>query len=145
MADGMRRHLVTLEREERNLEQAIDFCQTLKDREVRLDDLDAGELLEKMEELERAGTTFLNRQKDDTRPIRYAGAVAMALLMSAIMVGVIILMAWGFTVDPEDAPPLPLAAVLMALPGVVILGVILSLVQRIGEIRKGEEDDAKNY
>ena len=39
----------------------------------------------------------------------------------------------------------PLAAVLVALPVVVILGVVLALVQRIGEIRKGEEDDAKNY
>ncbi len=50
-------------------------------------------------------------------------------------------MAWGFTVEPE-APPLVLMAVLIALPGVVILGVLYALYQRIREIR-GEEDDAK--
>ena len=77
--------------------------------------------------------------------MRYAGAVAMALLMTVMMAGVIALMVWGFTVDPEEAPPLPLAVVLVALPGVVILGVLLALVQRIGEIQKGEEDDAKHY
>ena len=51
----------------------------------------------------------------------------------------------GFAADPADAPPLALAAVLVALPAVVILGVLLALFQRIKEIRKGEEDDAKNY
>ena len=44
-----------------------------------------------------------------------------------------------------DAPPLALLLVLVAIPGVIILGVLLALVQRIREIQKGEEDDAKNY
>ena len=35
--------------------------------------------------------------------------------------------------------------VLVAIPGVIILGVLLALFQRIKEIQKGEEDDAKNY
>ena len=34
--------------------------------------------------------------------------------------GAMALMAWGFTVEPEEAPPLVLMAVLIALPGVVI-------------------------
>lgn len=41
--------------------------------------------------------------------------------------------------------PLPLIVVLVALPAVVILGVLLALIQRIREIQRGEEDDAKNY
>ena len=145
VADGMRRHLVTLERERHSLEQSIQLCQSLKDREERLDALDAAALLEEMERLEEGGTTFQDKQKDDARPIRYAGAVAMALLMTALMAGIIALMVWAFTTDPEDAPPLPLMAVLVAFPGVIILGVLLALYQRIREIQKGEEDDAKNY
>ena len=42
LGDGMRRHLVTLERERKNLDQAVQFCQALKDREVRLDSLGRG-------------------------------------------------------------------------------------------------------
>ena len=38
-----------------------------------------------------------------------------------------------------------IVTVLVASPGVIILGVLLALFQRIKEIRKGEEDDAKNY
>ena len=145
VADGMRRHLVTLERERKSLEQSIQLCGSLKDREERLDALDAAALLEEMERLEQTGTTFQDKQKQDAKPGRYAGAVVMALLTTALMAALIVLMVWGFTVDPADAPPLALLLVLVAIPGVIILGVLLALVQRIREIQKGEEDDAKNY
>ena len=145
VADGMRRHLVTLERERKSLEQSIQLCGRLKDREERLDALDAAALLEEMERLEQTGTTFRDKQKQDAKPVRYAGAVVMALLTTALMAALIVLMVWAFTVDPADAPPLALLVVLVAIPGVIILGVLLALFQRIKEIRKGEEDDAKNY
>ncbi len=145
VADGMRRHLVTLERERKSLEQSIQLCGSLKDREERLDTLDAAALLEEMERLEQTGTTFQDKQKQDAKPVRYAGAVVMALLTTALMAALIVLMVWAFTVDPADAPPLALLLVLVAIPGVIILGVLLALVQRIREIQKGEEDDAKNY
>ncbi len=145
VGDGMRRHLVTLERERRSLEQSIRLCAGLQDREERLDALDAAALLEEMERLEQTGTTFQDMQKNDLRPARYAGAVVMALLTTGLMAALIALMVWGFAVDPAEAPPLALVAVLVAIPGVIILGVLLALFQRIKEIQKGEEDDAKNY
>ena len=145
VADGMRRHLVTLERERKSLEQSIQLCQSLKDREERLDSLDAAALLEEMDRLEQTGTTFQDKQKHDAKPVRYAGAVVMALLTTALMAALIVLMVWAFTVDPSDAPPLALLVVLVAIPGVIILGVLLALFQRIKEIQKGEEDDAKSY
>ena len=145
VADGMRRHLVTLERERKSLEQSIQLCGRLKDREERLDALDAAALLEEMDRLEQTGTTFQDKQKHDAKPVRYAGAVVMALLTTVLMAALIVLMVWAFTVDPSDAPPLALLVVLVAIPGVIILGVLLALFQRIKEIQKGEEDDAKNY
>ena len=145
VADGMRRHLVTLERDRKSLEQSIQLCQSLKDREERLEVLDAAALLEEMDRLEQTGTTFRDKQKQDARPVRYAGAVVMALLTTALMAALIVLMVWGFTVDPADTPPLALLLVLVAIPGVIILGVLLALFQRVKEIQRGEEDDAKNY
>ena len=38
-----------------------------------------------------------------------------------------------------------LLALLVAIPAAVILGVVVALVQRIHEIGRGEEDDAKKY
>ena len=145
VADGMRRHLVTLEREQRSLEQSMELCRKLKDREERLENLDAAGLLEQMEEMERAGTTFKDKQAGDTRTIRYVAPVIIALLTVLLMGGLIGLMLWGFTIDAEDAPPLPLIVVLAMIPGVIIPGVRLALYQRVKEIGKGEAEDAKQY
>ena len=54
------------------------------------------------------------------------------------MAALMALMIWGFTIDAEEAPPLPLVVVLVAIPGVIILGVLLALIQRVQEIEKGE-------
>ena len=54
-------------------------------------------------------------------------------------------MLWAFLAAPVEAPPLPLAVVFMAVPLLLIAGVLLALFQRIKEIEKGEVDDARNY
>ena len=105
----------------------------------------AAGLLEQMEEMERAGTTFKDKQAGDTRTIRYVAPVIIALLTVLLMGGLIGLMLWGFTIDAEDAPPLPLIVVLAMIPGVIIPGVLLALYQRVKEIGKGEAEDAKQY
>lgn len=145
VGDGMRRHLVTLERDRKNLEQSMELCRLLTQREERLDTLDAGALLERMEQMEREGATFLDRQTQDTRRRRYIAPVVIACVTVLLMAGLMALMIWGFAADVADAPPLPLIVVLVALPATVILGVLLALVQRVQEIGKGEVDDARKY
>ena len=145
VGDGMRRHLVTLERERRNLEESMALCRRLKEREEPLAALDAQTLLAEMETLEHQGATFLNRQKGDARRLRYVAPAAVTAVMVTLMAGLMALMLWGFTTDADQAPPLPLVAVLVAIPGVIILGVLLALIQRIREIEKGEIDDARKY
>ena len=145
VADGMRRHLVTLEREQRDLEQAMELCRGLKDSQVRLADLDAAALLAEMERLEQGGTTFQNKQMGDTKSTRYAASAAAALVIILLMAAFMALMAWGFLSNPASAPPWPVLVVFVGAPGLVIVGVLLALVQRIREIGKGEIDDAKHY
>ena len=124
VGDGMRRHLVTLERERQNL--------------------DAAALLEKMEEMEQSGTTFQNKQSQDIRT-RYVAPVVVTVLMVLLMLGLIWLFLWAFETDPAGAPPLPVLALFVAVPAVMALGVIVSLVQRIREIGRREIDDAKQF
>lgn len=145
VADGMRCHLITLERERKDLEQSIELCQMLKGREEKLDTLDAQALLEQMETMEQAGTTFRNKQLGDTRSIRYVAPAVIALGMVALMGAVMFLMVWAFEQEADAAVPLPLMAVLLAIPGLIIVGVLLALFQRVREIRRGEMDDAKYY
>ena len=144
VGDGMRRHLVTLERERENLEQAIRLCGDLKGCPQRLDDLDAGDLLERMETLEQAGATFQDKQRGDIR-IRYVAPLVIAGGMTALLVGLMALLVWGFLQNPVDGLPLPLLLIGLALLTLVAGSVLAALFQRLREIRKGEIDDAKNY
>ena len=144
VGDGMRRHLVTLERERQNLDAAAKLCGELADCQERLADLDAAALLDQMAEMEQSGTTFQNKQSQDIR-VRYVAPVVVTVLMVLLMLGLIWLFLWAFETDPAGAPPLPLLAVFIAVPTVVALGVIVSLVQRIREIGRREIDDAKQF
>lgn len=144
VGDGMRRHLITLERDRANLEQSIRLCGELTGCQERLADLDAGAVLEKMEALEQSGTTFQNKQRQDVR-IRYVAPVVVAALTVALMAALAGLMAWGYFLDPADAPPPALMLALAAAPLLVAGGVVLALVQRIREIGRGEEEDAAQY
>ena len=145
VADGMRRHLISLEREQKNLEQSMVFCQRMKDQEVKLSDLDAEIWLKEMESMERAGTTFQNKQRGDFKVKRYVPATVASVVMILLMAGVIALMLWAFKVDPVGAPPWPILVLLVGIPAVIILGVLLAVVQRWREIGGGEEDEARKY
>ena len=145
VADGMRRHLISLEREQKNLEQSMVFCQRIKDQEVKLSDLDAEIWLKEMESMERAGTTFQNKQRGDFKVKQYVPATAASVVMIVLMAGVIALMLWAFKVDPVGAPPWPLLALLIGIPAVIIFGVLFAVIQRWREIGGGEEDEARKY
>ena len=145
VSDAMRRHQVALEREEHNLRQARTLCARLEADAPVLDTLDARTLLAEMEQLEREGTTFMNKQKLDTRRKRYIAPILITILMVLLMGALIWLFLWAFETDPAGAPPLPLLALFVLIPALVALGVAAALVQRIREIGKGEEDDARKY
>ncbi len=144
VGDGMRRHLVTLERDRENLEQAIRLCGGLTESTARLEDLNAEELLARMETLEQAGTTFQNKQRSDIR-IRYVAPLVIAGSVTALLAGLMALLVWVFLLDPVNGLPLPLLLCCLGLLALVAGGVLAALFQRLREIRRGEIDDAKNY
>ena len=144
VADGMRRHLISLERERRNLEQSIALCQELQGQDIPVELLDAEGLLSRMEEMERGGTSFRNRQAQDVR-ISYIAPVIVTVLMVALMIALSTLILWAYSTAPEDAPPFWFLLLAIGMLAAVGIGVILALLQRIREIGKGEMDDARHY
>ena len=87
----------------------------------------------------------MNKQKQDTKRRRFVAPIVVTIVMTALMAGLIWLFLWAFQVDPAGAPPLPVLALFVAIPAAVVVGVIIALVQRVREIERGEEDDARNY
>ena len=145
VADSMKRHLVTLEREQQNVSHSIKLCEMMKGKEGLLSDLDTHELLRRMDEMEKSGASFRDIENRDVRQKKYIGAAIASAAMVTLMAGVSLLLVWAFKTDPEEAPPLPVMVIIVAVPAVVIIGVLLSLIQRIYEIKRGEEDDARKF
>ena len=71
--------------------------------------------------------------------------IVVAVVMVILLTALIGLFVWGFAEDPASSPPLALVAVFIAIPTLLICGVLFALFQRIREIGKGEIDDAKKY
>ena len=73
IADSMRRHLVTLQREQQNLEESMRLCETLCQQEGMLTDLDAQQILQQMESMEKGGTSFHDIEQKDYPPAFVSG------------------------------------------------------------------------
>ncbi len=145
VADSMKRHLVTIDRARRNLSQSEEFCKELSSSDITLTDLDAHALLERMEDAEKSGASFKNIHVSDIKPMKYAGSIVAAIVITTLMVAIFFLILWAMITEPEGRPPVPLMIIILAIPVMVILGLFLSLVQRIKEINNGEINDAKKF
>ena len=144
VADGMRRHLISLERERRNLDQSIALCQELQSMDIPIHALDTEGVLAQMEEMEKGGTSFQNKQEQDIR-VRYIAPVIVTVIMVVLMIGMSALILWAYKASPEDAPPVWFLWLTVGIFAAIGGGVVLALMQRIREIGKGEIDDAKRY
>lgn len=144
VGDGMRRHLISLERQQRNLQQAMELCQELAYQDIPISQLDTESLLTRMETLEQAGTSFHDVAAQDIKK-RYIAPVVVTAIVVTVMIALSALLLWAFSLDPEQAPPIWFVAVILGLFIAVGVGCVTALAQRIREIRKGEIDDAKKY
>ncbi|WP_418747899.1 MerR family transcriptional regulator [Frisingicoccus sp.] len=144
MEDALRRHRISLEREQKNVEEMQLFCQMLIDHEVRFSTMDALEYLEKMEHMEKEGTRFMNIQAKD-RKHKFFAPLVMAVLMVAFMIAIVWTVLWAYAIDPMNRPPMPFMIIVTVIPIVIIIGVLWNLWKRYQEIKGGEEDVASKY
>ena len=144
LEDAMGRHMIQLERRQANLAAAQGVCAQIKESRSQLDSLDADGVLAGMERQEQEGTKFMNVGKQD-KLTRYVSPIGAAVLILVLMGALIALVVWGFTVSPEEAPPIGVIIAIAAIPTVMIIGVLAALYQRIKQIRGGEEDAAAQY
>lgn len=139
--DAMVRHRIALDRDIRNLQLRGEMCSLLADQDVPLSQLDPQDYLSKLDELEQKGARFMNHRQTDVRQ-KMIGPILAAVVMVLLMGFVIALLCWAQAVDPL---PLPLWLFLLFFPAAVCVGVLLALISRLREVRRGEEDDADKY
>lgn len=142
VGDGMRRHLISLEREKRNLEQSIALCTELQNAEIPASQLDTEALLERMEAMERGGVSFSS--PPDVR-MEYTVPIVITLCVVLFCGAICGCMVWAYCKDPQDAPPLGIVGILVGIFAALGVGAVCALMQRIREIGKGELHDARRY
>ena len=87
LTDGLRRHMIQLEREQENLATIRSLCQELAEAGEQLPTLDADRWLTEMARMEQEeGTRFVNIHKKGTTN-RYIGPVVAAVVFVALMAG----------------------------------------------------------
>ncbi len=137
----LERHMRRLEHDIRTLMQTQLLCSMMAEQGFTLDDLDADAYLLQMEDLEQEGVTFMDTAKLDIRR-KYLGAIIPGVLTAAFM-----LVLGGVILYESVIDHVPF--MVMVLVGVIFGGypvaVIIALLQRMKEIRGGEEDAASKY
>ena len=139
LEDCMRRHRIFLDREEENLKQKKSICSQIEESGDQISSLDTKKYFLLMKEMENEGVRFMNvNSVDKKRRAPIISAITMIILMAAT----IALLVWAYKVDPI---PIGILAVIIAIPIVVIIGVLIALKDRMREIEGGEEDAARKY
>lgn len=137
----MSEHMKKLDREGENLEHMKAMCRLLSDEVDDISEIRASSYLEKMKELEKGGVRFVNVKMADVKK-RKTGAIlsAIAVIMVAALLIIAVLIA-----NSEDPAPWGIVAIFVIIFGGIIIGVVVALVQRLGEVQKGEIDEASKY
>ena len=141
LAQGMRRHLVTLENRRKNLDTAQALCAELAKEPGLLAELDAAKRLDEMAQLEETGVRFVDVNERDKKK-RFRGAWLAAGIFVVLMLVTEVFLAWALSTEPA---PLGVVVLLLSIPLVFLVGALLALRQRIQEIKGGEIDDYRNY
>lgn len=144
MEDGVRRHLVALERGQMSLEKAKALCLELQEHKESLQTLDVDLYLEKMKHMEKEGAVFMNVKKTDHRK-EYIAPVLSAGVVILLLAGMLCLIACTVAEEHPSAGQLGFIAIAAVLLFTVIAGILLALRQRIRQIKGGEEDAAAKY
>jgi len=142
LEDCLQRHLITLERERKNLDATASFCERLLSEKASLETIDAGQLLTDIDNMEEGGTRFVNVQKRDQKALR-RNSLLSAIVFISFMLAFIAFMIWCSVMD-SDMPGLVLVF-FIGIPLLFIGGTLLALRERLKEIEGGELDEASKY
>lgn len=136
-------HLKDLDRAESDLQETRNLTRRALDMGTdRIDRLDIDACLEDIARSEKEGTRFMNINVTDVHRKKSAGAVIGASIMIVFMGVMLWLILWANTQEPL---PSLLLVFLGGIPVIVIICTLVVLVQRLNEIKGGEEDDAAQY
>lgn len=139
----LRMHLSELDRMQADLDHTKKITlEALDQHAADLDHLNIDDCLESIERSEKEGARFMDLNKTDIHRKKSLGAILGAGIMIVLMGLIIWMILWA---NHQEAIPVLLLAVILFIPCVIMVCVLAVLIQRLKEIKGGEEDDAAQY
>ena len=139
----LRSHLLELDRQEKDLNHTKRITLgALNQHAEDLDHLNIDDCLDAIERSEKEGARFMDLDKTDVHRKKVRGAVLGAGIMIVILGLLIWLILWA---NHQDPLPGLLLMIVLFFPCVIMICIIAVLIQRLKEIKGGEEDDAAQY
>lgn len=118
------------------------MCEELSENYIDLNELDIDKYLSHMNKLSKEG--FIMNTKKDEKSKRILGALISGITFSLMFIIFLILITYFQFTESEKIPwILYLIIVLILL--VPIISVLFNVIERIKEIKGGEEDEASKY
>ena len=142
LTQSMNRQIERIEKEEQSAQVMKELCARLRDETTDLKTLNASFYLSEMDKMESQGTKFKDIQKEDINRKKKSGAVAAAGVFCLILIISFIATLFVYRAEPKILGPVIVTGLILI--GLVV-GIIIALIQRIKEINRGEEYDARNY
>lgn len=141
LEDCLRRHLIAMERERKNLESVEKFCHRMLSEDISLETLHVEQLLHDMENMEEGGTRFMDMQKRDKKALKKNALIAAGIAIFVMLIPLFFII-WAAT---TESVPWLIIVLFILLPLVGISGTLLALKERLKEIEGGELNEASKY
>ena len=140
--DILKAQVSYLENQRDNMEKMRNFCEVLADKDLTLESLDVEECLNNIEQLEREGAQFMDIQYTDVHLKKRLGALLGFSVMATFALIWLGAMIYAYVTEEM---PLIVLFIAIAVPVIILTGLIIALIQRNKEIEGGEEDEASKY
>ncbi len=131
-----------IEEEEKNYKKIKNLCLEIIDSQDNYSEIDITKYLREVNILNKKGFTMRDVKTNKKKKI--FGAVISSLIFSLFFIFMIGLFTY-IQFFEKDSMPWVLYGIMVLLFGTPLIGIIGNLVQRIKEIKGGEEDEASKY
>lgn len=141
-SETMNRQIQALEQKQKDAQIMMELCSKMKDEISDLNQLDAEAYLSEMYKMETNGTKFVDIEKRDVNMKKKLGSIIAAVVFCLIQVAVDIPLIIHMRKSPSQKV---VCIIIMIITFFLIGGIVTVLVQRLKEINKGEEYEARKY
>lgn len=138
----MQTQIEALEKQQKNAQIMANLCHKMKDEITDLNQLDAEPYLEEMGKMETEGAKFVDIEREDIMKKQKSGSTIAAICVCIFVLLSTIPLFKVMKLYPNEKV---ICIICICVAVAFVSGVVAVLIQRLKEINKGEEYEARKY